>query len=336
MFEYDTVNRWVFIRLRKVSRDGADVTSGGRLFQTWGPATGKALSPTVDRLDCGWVHSSSLTLRPKLVLYLVEFKACVPKLCVLLYSVVLSCVAACLMCHCSKYCQLDFNEDLSSNFLATIYRSEQTGGVCSKRFHTWPDRWWRHAGVMACRFTSNENSKDFRSDGTEELTRLDETRSTSRLTQHKLALRRWRADRLWHPRPIGLTSYGALGHVPPLGLAYVHQFGNVYLHISPVGSDRLVVNTRHFYVSTTDSQSFNPLERKCNYSATLNNIKLIHWVCCCIWYSEEKTGQGRSPPRPLLAVPNVTGHPSTVSVYQSAYSCITVRCSAVLMCPLKG
>ena len=36
-----------------MSSDGADVTSGGRLFQTWGPATGKALSPTVDRLDCG-------------------------------------------------------------------------------------------------------------------------------------------------------------------------------------------------------------------------------------------------------------------------------------------
>ena len=39
--------------MRKVSSDGADLTCGGRLFQTWGPATGKALSPTVDRLDCG-------------------------------------------------------------------------------------------------------------------------------------------------------------------------------------------------------------------------------------------------------------------------------------------
>jgi len=27
-----------------------------------------------------------------------------------------------------------------------------------------------------------------------------------------------------------------------------------------------------------------------------------------------KTGWGRSPPRPLLAVPNVTAHPSTASV----------------------
>ena len=35
---------------------------------------------------------------------------------------------------------------------------------------------------------------------------------------------------------------------------------------------------------------------------------------CYIWYSEEGTGRGPSPPRPLLAVPNVTAHPSTASV----------------------
>ena len=38
------------------------------------------------------------------------------------------------------------------------------------------------------------------------------------------------------------------------------------------------------------------------------------WVGCYIWYSEERTGRGRSPPSPLLAVPNVTAHPSTASV----------------------
>jgi len=38
------------------------------------------------------------------------------------------------------------------------------------------------------------------------------------------------------------------------------------------------------------------------------------WVGCYIRYSEEGTGRGRSPPRPLLAVPNVTVHPSTTSV----------------------
>ena len=39
-------------------------------------------------------------------------------------------------------------------------------------------------------------------------------------------------------------------------------------------------------------------------------------VGCYIWYSEEGTGQGRSPLRLYLAVPNVTAHPST-AVYQS-------------------
>ena len=38
------------------------------------------------------------------------------------------------------------------------------------------------------------------------------------------------------------------------------------------------------------------------------------WVGCYISYSEEGTGQGPNPPRPLLVVPNVTAHPSTASV----------------------
>ena len=41
-------NRNVFRRLRKVDRDGADITLSGRLFQMVGPATGKARPPTVD------------------------------------------------------------------------------------------------------------------------------------------------------------------------------------------------------------------------------------------------------------------------------------------------
>ena len=44
------------------------------------------------------------------------------------------------------------------------------------------------------------------------------------------------------------------------------------------------------------------------------------WVGRYIWYSEEGTGRGRSPPRPLLHVPNVTAHPSTASVPTSYYS----------------
>jgi len=47
-------------------------------------------------------------------------------------------------------------------------------------------------------------------------------------------------------------------------------------------------------------------------------MKLVYtgrwWVDCYIWYSEEGTGRGRRPSRPLLAVPNITAHPSTASV----------------------
>ena len=63
-----------------------------------------------------------------------------------------------------------------------------------------------------------------------------------------------------------------------------------------------------------------PLECKGNYSATSNNMKLVHWpltgglLACYIWYSEEGTGRGHSAPRPLLAVRNVTTHLPTASV----------------------
>ena len=35
---------------------------------------------------------------------------------------------------------------------------------------------------------------------------------------------------------------------------------------------------------------------------------------CYIWYSDEGTGWGCNPPRPLFIVPNVTAHLSTASV----------------------
>ena len=61
----------------------------------------------------------------------------------------------------------------------------------------------------------------------------------------------------------------------------------------------------------------NPLECRGNYIATSNDMKLVHWPLMgglLHLYSDEGTGRGRSPPRPLLAVPNVTAHPSTASV----------------------
>jgi len=45
----------------------------------------------------------------------------------------------------------------------------------------------------------------------------------------------------------------------------------------------------------------NPLDSKGNYNATLNNMKLVHWVMvgCYIWYSEEGPGRARAPPQSL-------------------------------------
>jgi len=37
---------------------------------------------------------------------------------------------------------------------------------------------------------------------------------------------------------------------------------------------------------------------------------LLHYI----WYSEEGPGRAGAPPSPLLAVPNVTAHPSTAIV----------------------
>ena len=56
------------------------------------------------------------------------------------------------------------------------------------------------------------------------------------------------------------------------------------------------------------------------YSATSNNIKLVHWplmgglLHLVQRDAEDGTGRGPSPPRPILAVPNVTAHPSTATV----------------------
>ena len=54
---------------------------------------------------------------------------------------------------------------------------------------------------------------------------------------------------------------------------------------------------------------FNPLDSKGNYSAASNNTKLVHWpLMDGLLHLVPK-----APPSPLLAVPNVTAHPSTAS-----------------------
>ena len=61
----------------------------------------------------------------------------------------------------------------------------------------------------------------------------------------------------------------------------------------------------------------NPLDSKDSYSATSNNTKLVHWpLTGGLLHLVQQGGDwaGCGPPIPLLALPNVTGHPSTGSV----------------------
>jgi len=53
---------------------------------------------------------------------------------------------------------------------------------------------------------------------------------------------------------------------------------------------------------------------------------------CYVWYSDEGPGRARAPPSPLIAVPNVTAHPSTASVPTSYYAIWHNNSQ----CPLKG
>ena len=58
----------------------------------------------------------------------------------------------------------------------------------------------------------------------------------------------------------------------------------------------------------------NPLESRGNYSATSNNMKLVHWPLTDWLLHLVQRGGDWAGPQPVLAVPNVTGHRSTTSV----------------------
>ena len=74
------------------------------------------------------------------------------------------------------------------------------------------------------------------------------------------------------------------------------------------------------YPAWPGQRAVNPLDSKGNYSASSWHQIILSWytgrwwVGCYIWYSEEGPGRTAAPPSPLLAVPNVTAHPSTASV----------------------
>jgi len=97
--------------------------------------------------------------------------------------------------------------------------------------------------------------------------------------------------------------------------------------ISPIGlggsrlSSGLLLAHLNPLIATLKPQSNGP-----SYSNTMIGNTGRWWVVCYIWYSEEGTGRGRSPPRSLLAVPNVTAHLSTASVSTSYYSMWHYNC----------
>jgi len=68
-------------------------------------------------------------------------------------------------------------------------------------------------------------------------------------------------------------------------------------------------------MGTLKRQSNGPL-----YSNTMiGTLAVDGWAASHIWYSEKQPGRAAAPPSPLLAVPNVTAHPSTASVPTSYY-----------------
>jgi len=78
-----------------------------------------------------------------------------------------------------------------------------------------------------------------------------------------------------------------------------------------------------------DMLQLNPLEIRGNYSATSNDMKLVHWpLIGGLLHLVQREGDWAGPQPNLFAVPNVTFHPSMASVQTTV-----VHCSAVLMCP---
>ena len=130
---------------------------------------------------------------------------------------------------------------------------------------------------------------------------------------------------------------GAVGHLLRLGACLVKwkllradliehsQYKHRQWRVAHVVQwyERLVVDRlkhdalRYRSVTRKSQQQINPLECTDNYSATSNNMKLVHWpLMCGLLHLVRRGGDWRaaSPPSLLLTVPNVTAHPSTASV----------------------
>jgi len=78
---------------------------------------------------------------------------------------------------------------------------------------------------------------------------------------------------------------------------------------------RAVLTNDWWFMGTLKTQSNESL-----YSNTvIGTLAVDGWAAWYIWYNEEGPGQAAALPNPLLAVPNVTAHPSTASIPTSYY-----------------
>jgi len=98
-----------------------------------------------------------------------------------------------------------------------------------------------------------------------------------------------------------------LAHVDPQQVEIVrrrqHRYQKLFLR------NQLYTVTPKVTPLNGDFRYFNPLECKGNYCATSSNMKYEVGTL-----AEERPGRAGAPPSPLLAVPNITAHPSTASV----------------------
>jgi len=102
-------------------------------------------------------------------------------------------------------------------------------------------------------------------------------------------------------------------------------------------SGQLLITVSHRQLDdVTFASLVNLLMGTGSYTATSNDMKLVHWpLMGGLLHLVQRGGAwaGRSPPRPLLAVPN--SPPIKRSLPITALLCV-VRCSAVVMWALKG
>jgi len=103
---------------------------------------------------------------------------------------------------------------------------------------------------------------------------------------------------------------------------------------------RRSLRVRKTYLKRGGIASFavNPLEPRGNYSATSNDMKLVHWLLMGGLLHLVQRGGNWAVLQPAKAPPRCTKCNSPpincqCTDHRIPYWCIMVRCSAVLMCP---